>query len=391
MNLDLYISELLFDHDCVIIPGFGGIVANYRSSFLNPAHHTFSPPSKKLAFNASLRINDGLLANHISKQLHIPYQEAYHLIQEFVEGCLSTLKDGQKLTIKNVGELYFDREHNLQFIPDFNINYLKASFGLYNIHSPSIKRGNHQPEEIPFSSIASRKKRDSGKTRKLWRIIEVVPVAAVMLWLFINPNVIRKLNEQAASFNPINQYQSIELPKAKKPEISIQESQPVVTEVKKQNKFDLPPSPTEKTDQPSAFEKQYTATTIETKKEAPIINLKSDIGFPSPNSEKVASIEKKTSTAANSGVNLASSIETPPEKLIGKMYYIIGGAFGVFENAEKFRDKLIEDGFQAAIIGQNDKGLHLVSLFSSVDQHSASKELVLIKEKAEAKAWLLHK
>ncbi|MBL0098388.1 MAG: hypothetical protein IPP46_19250 [Bacteroidetes bacterium] len=53
-----------------------GFVANTRSAFLNPAQHTFSPPSRKLAFNASLRTNDGLLAHHLSKRSGITYGEA---------------------------------------------------------------------------------------------------------------------------------------------------------------------------------------------------------------------------------------------------------------------------------------------------------------------------
>ena len=71
MTLDKQISSLLYLHDCIIIPGFGGFVANQKPSFLNPAHHIFSPPSKRIAFNSSLRIGDGLLANHISKTLNL--------------------------------------------------------------------------------------------------------------------------------------------------------------------------------------------------------------------------------------------------------------------------------------------------------------------------------
>ena len=389
MNLDLYISELLFDHDCVIIPGFGGIVANYRPSFLNPAHHTFSPPSKKLAFNASLRINDGLLANHLSSKLNISYQEAFRLLQEFVEGCLHTLKEGHKLTIQNVGELYFDKEHNLQFIPDNNVNYLKVSFGLSSIHSPSIKRGDQQQEELPFS-IPRGNRKSKTKMKKLWRIIEVVPVAALLVWLVINPNVIRKLNEQAASFDPMNQSSSIELPKAKNNEKPVAESNQVTAEIKKSNEFELPPSNSETINSSTAFDRNDKTTEANTKKEVPVIHLKSDIDIPTTKTETAESIEKKTTAIAKAEIKATSLVAASETKSIGKMYYIIGGAFGVFENAEKFRDKLIEDGFQAAIIGQNDRGLHLVSLFSSVDGGSARKELTLIKEKEQSSAWLLH-
>ena len=122
MKLDQYISELLFEHECVIVPGFGGIVANYRSSFLNPARHTFSPPSRKLAFNASLRTNDGLLASHLCKSLSVSYNEANNYIKDFVADCTHALESGEKLILEKVGVIYLDQEKNLQFMPDSSVN-----------------------------------------------------------------------------------------------------------------------------------------------------------------------------------------------------------------------------------------------------------------------------
>ncbi|MBP7243847.1 MAG: SPOR domain-containing protein, partial [Bacteroidia bacterium] len=85
MRIPLYISELLYVSDCVIIPGLGGFVANSRSAFLNPAQHTFSPPVRRIAFNASLRTNDGLLANYVSRREGITYGDAVTKIKYFVE------------------------------------------------------------------------------------------------------------------------------------------------------------------------------------------------------------------------------------------------------------------------------------------------------------------
>ncbi|MEP7263269.1 MAG: hypothetical protein ABI772_02160, partial [Bacteroidota bacterium] len=179
MKLDHYISELLFEHECVIIPGFGGIVANYRPSFLNPAHHTFSPPSKRLAFNASLRTNDGLLASHLSKRLSVNYTEANNYITAFVSDCTRSLQDGQKLVLDKVGVLYLDGEKNLQFMPDASANYLKTSFGLTALHSPAIRRD----DGVTVSEKAT-KKRTIVKIGR-WRIMEVIPVAAILTYLMI--------------------------------------------------------------------------------------------------------------------------------------------------------------------------------------------------------------
>ena len=61
--IDNYICELLYDHDCVIIPGLGGFIANFEPARIIRKQHTIMPPSKKIAFNGKLKNNDGLLAD----------------------------------------------------------------------------------------------------------------------------------------------------------------------------------------------------------------------------------------------------------------------------------------------------------------------------------------
>ena len=75
-KVDKHISELLYQHDCVIVPEFGGFVANYCSAKIHPTQHTFTPPSKSIVFNSNLKNNDGLLANHIALAENTNYPEA---------------------------------------------------------------------------------------------------------------------------------------------------------------------------------------------------------------------------------------------------------------------------------------------------------------------------
>ena len=66
-----YISELLFLHDCVIVPEFGGFVGNRQSAKLNKTTGALTPPSKQILFNTNLKTNDGLLISHIANQEEI--------------------------------------------------------------------------------------------------------------------------------------------------------------------------------------------------------------------------------------------------------------------------------------------------------------------------------
>ena len=54
MDITKYIKELLFLHDCVILPGFGGFVANYKSAKIDEIRNVFFPPSKDIGFNREI-------------------------------------------------------------------------------------------------------------------------------------------------------------------------------------------------------------------------------------------------------------------------------------------------------------------------------------------------
>ena len=67
-NVSQYISDLLYTHDCVIVPNFGGFVGNRKSAELNKKTGSLSPPSKQILFNRKLTTNDGLLFSYIAQK-----------------------------------------------------------------------------------------------------------------------------------------------------------------------------------------------------------------------------------------------------------------------------------------------------------------------------------
>jgi hypothetical protein len=49
----------------VIVPEFGGFIANYESAWINRQRALIFPPYKQILFNGNLTQNDGLLANEL--------------------------------------------------------------------------------------------------------------------------------------------------------------------------------------------------------------------------------------------------------------------------------------------------------------------------------------
>ena len=140
MNINSHISALLYRYQCVTVPGFGAFLTEIQTAQLNGSAVTFNPPTKVVSFNANIKNNDGLLANHISLAEKISYQEAVLSISNVVESWMQKLQSRETLSIENIGNIKLSSEMTWFFEPINNTNYLTSSFGLANFISPSIKR-----------------------------------------------------------------------------------------------------------------------------------------------------------------------------------------------------------------------------------------------------------
>ena len=140
MNLELYISQLLYRYQCVTIPGFGAFLTEIQSAQWNENTNGFYPPKKLISFNSFLKNNDGLLANHISQNEKSTYETAVASIEIEVTKWKNALQFENRIALKNIGELSLNSEKNIVFSPYEQPNYLSNSFGLSSIIAPSIKR-----------------------------------------------------------------------------------------------------------------------------------------------------------------------------------------------------------------------------------------------------------
>ncbi len=156
VEIEKYIQNLLFLHDCVILPGFGGFVANYRPAKIDESQQMIHPPSKDWGFNRNLVQNDGLLINHLSESENISYPEAEKMLLFFVENIRKSLQNEEKFVFADIGCFFYDPLHNLQFEPAKNRNYFVDSFGLTNFELKNLN------QNIP--SIIAR----NGKTTKFF-------------------------------------------------------------------------------------------------------------------------------------------------------------------------------------------------------------------------------
>lgn len=138
--IDQHISQLLFTHECVIIPHFGAFVATPSSAKIDDEKNIFLPPSKEIGFNRSLSHNDGLLISTFAQTNKLPYAVAKLNIENYTANLKDELEAGKEVNIEGIGRLKADTNGNLQFTASNSENFCTDSFGLGSFHfAPDIQ------------------------------------------------------------------------------------------------------------------------------------------------------------------------------------------------------------------------------------------------------------
>ncbi len=150
-----YISDLLFLHDCVIIPGFGGFICNYKNAFIDETHGTICPPSKDILFNKNLTHNDGLLVSWVATKESISYEKATKQIVLFCEDLKIKLNQKQEIEFGDIGVFYTDRRFNIIFDPG-KANFLSEAYQMEAVKIPrtSVQETVH-PSQAKSPAVTS--------------------------------------------------------------------------------------------------------------------------------------------------------------------------------------------------------------------------------------------
>lgn len=140
MGTEHYIAELLYRYNCVMVPEFGAFLTQMKSAVINDAAHSFHPPSKIVSFNEQLTSNDGLLVSYMADAEKMSYEDMQKQVATVSVKWKKLLKEGNRLSLPNIGELWLNMEGKIQFQPSYQVNYLTSSFGLATFVSTPVSR-----------------------------------------------------------------------------------------------------------------------------------------------------------------------------------------------------------------------------------------------------------
>jgi len=331
-GIDRYISELLFDHDCVILPGLGGFLTNYCGARIHPIRHSFQPASRTVVFNANLRTNDGLLIDYVGRKEGISYQEASVKVNEYTSGIMQELETGKNVSFSNIGTCHMGKEKNIIFTPDESSNFLADAFGLPSFVSPAIKRETVrqrlEKQLTPTPSAPREEKKINLRPVANWAAAIAIPITAALMLYMFNPTIINGPGKSFASFVPTIKFDKSEAVK-------------VETNAADYSKFRVIPE------------------------EAPT----SDIQDPEPDPQP-------------------DQTATPPQPVLTK-YQIVVGAFSEVSNAEKYVARLQSKNLDASIVGKSKTGFTRVGINGSDNKQEAISMLDNIRSTENPSAWLL--
>ena len=140
MQLDTYISDLLYRYECVTIPELGSFLTQSVSASINENTNTFFPPKKVLSFNEQIQKNDGLLAHYMADVENTTFEIANKKIAKRVTALKESLEQGNVLSFENIGDIVFNNEGKILFEPSYKLNYLTDAFGLSQFEAPLVTR-----------------------------------------------------------------------------------------------------------------------------------------------------------------------------------------------------------------------------------------------------------
>lgn len=353
-DFNTYIQQLLFDYDCVIIPGFGGLVAQPHPAQVNSITKQIYPRSKKIAFNQNLLTNDGLLAEYISRKEKCTYAEAILKIQETVKELQHRLTEKNTFQLDGIGSFRFDTENKLIFSVQKNESFLYDSYGLKPVKAVPLTLVSDKPkimekeeEIVPVTADAEAEPETETTEEKAVRRKRKVsiPFIAVSVLVIAFAGLTMYLASQNATLPFLHNDGS------------------------------------------------QTASFIDSSSESAATNEESTTA----ESTEAESSSSQSSTEEVPATNESSSASTEntssPSSEVSQAdagYYIIAGAFGVEENAEKLLTTLKESGYNdAQLAGKTSSGgLLRVAYLKADNLNDAETKLSEIKDK-NLEGWIL--
>jgi nucleoid DNA-binding protein len=180
MKIGLYISELLMEHESVSLPGLGVFNVQIRPSRFSEDGKHLLPPSRQIHFIPEVRINDGLLLNHIAHRHGIAAPRAYLELTGICDDIQYRLDHGEVVTLEGLGKLGRSKGvFHFEMLPDAETH--PGSFGLEAV---TLDRYKKDSPGLQVTKAASAKPAQSARKKKTLLLIALISGVILLVFLY---------------------------------------------------------------------------------------------------------------------------------------------------------------------------------------------------------------
>ena len=196
-----HIESLLLQHDCVVVPGFGGFITNYVEAQpeQQDAMTVFYPPYRVVRFNQSLQQSDGLLVGSYMTAYDAAFPAAEKQMQRDVNEMVTRLYLDGSYELENIGLLRMDLTRHITLETAESGLTTPAFYGLsmLEIQSAEAVEAERKLKEaielttiVPVVTEPANEEEDNGTVtisiRRRWVDIAISAAAAVLLFFLFS-------------------------------------------------------------------------------------------------------------------------------------------------------------------------------------------------------------
>ncbi|MGD9994764.1 MAG: SPOR domain-containing protein [Salinivirgaceae bacterium] len=347
-----YLKELIENNNRIIIPDFGAFMIQD------------TPEGKQISFNDFLKFNDGLLINQIIKAEKISKTEAGEKITAFIQEVEKSFTDKKPYEIKEVGFLTKDNLGNIKFETKVQTSASAEATTSPTDEKPTIVL-DEPAKETPATETPKKEAPPAAKIEPAKPAEPVKPAAKTETKS--TPPVTERPKAAATAINkPIsNTKQEIPMTSSSNNSRNLIIILALVVIIVGGGvwsffAFDL---------KDKFFGKKEVIETPVVEVPAPVDTL-----------------------ALADTIEEPVVVEEPVEEVVEayvKKYYVVAGSFKVASNAERYQQKLLDEGYASEITMRNN-GFHIVSYKTLFTWHDALREWKTMRE-SNAETWIFIK
>ena len=129
-NLYTVISDLLFQHEAVTLPGLGRFCCQSEGAKVNVITNQFERPTVTVTFDPESKDSDDLVVEYLCEREQMPKTQAENELEAFLAQVNLRLQEGDKVTFPELGVLSLNVDGTLSFVQGDDFQDHGDAFGL---------------------------------------------------------------------------------------------------------------------------------------------------------------------------------------------------------------------------------------------------------------------